>query len=148
MLLLALFGPGMLLVAGLDERLGWLPAMSPAVRWAGGIVMCLGYGLFSWGMAENQFFSSMVRIQGERGHAVCSTGPYRFVRHPGYIGVIVYSLAAPLLLGSAWAYIPAVLTAGVVVVRTVLEDGTLRKELEGYSEYAQKVRYRLIPGVW
>jgi protein-S-isoprenylcysteine O-methyltransferase Ste14 len=108
----------------------------------------LGLALFSWAMFSNTFFSSAVRIQQERGHAVCNTGPYRFVRHPGYVGAILQSLVMPLMLNSLWAFIPAGLAVLLMVVRTALEDKTLQEELQGYTEYAHRVRYRLLPGVW
>jgi protein-S-isoprenylcysteine O-methyltransferase Ste14 len=148
MLLMLLLGLGMLLVSGLDERLGWTPPLWLPLRIVAFVLMAAGFGLVSWAMHANRFFSVRVRIQEERGHAVATAGPYRFVRHPGYIGTIVYCLATPLMLGSLWAIIPAVLDAVVVVVRTALEDRTLRAELAGYTDYAEQVRYRLVPGVW
>ncbi|MGB8982755.1 MAG: isoprenylcysteine carboxylmethyltransferase family protein, partial [Anaerolineales bacterium] len=89
-----------------------------------------------------------VRIQHERGHQVVSTGPYRFVRHPGYAGALWGYLAIPLLLDSAWAFLPAILLNGALVLRTALEDKTLQAELPGYKEFARKTRYRLFPGIW
>jgi protein-S-isoprenylcysteine O-methyltransferase Ste14 len=144
----SLFGLGILLVAGLDKRFGWTPSLGLVVQASGWVVMALGYGLFSWAMASNKYFSTMVRIQEERGHRVTVGGPYRFVRHPGYIGVIVYSLAAPFMFSSWWVYIPSVLLIIVLVIRTVLEDRTLQRELDGYLAYSQNVRYRLVPGIW
>jgi len=108
----------------------------------------LGQGLFTWGMVSNKFFSTAVRIQTDRDHTVASGGPYRYVRHPGYVGYITASFATALALGSLWALIPAGLTMCLLVVRTALEDQTLQDELDGYKEYAQQVRYRLLPGVW
>ena len=108
----------------------------------------LSMALVTWSMASNRFFSSYVRIQKDRGHVVASGGPYRYVRHPGYVGMLGFGLATPLILGSVWALIPAGLTLVVVVVRTALEDRTLQRELEGYQAYAQRVRYRLVPGLW
>jgi protein-S-isoprenylcysteine O-methyltransferase Ste14 len=102
----AVFGLGILVVAGLDWRFSWsahLPLAAQVTAW---VVMALGYGLFSWAMYSNRFFSAMVRIQQERGHAVALGGPYRYVRHPGYIGIIVYSLATPIMFGCMWAYLP------------------------------------------
>jgi protein-S-isoprenylcysteine O-methyltransferase Ste14 len=99
-------------------------------------------------MISNAHFATVVRVQADRGHAVCHTGPYRFVRHPGYIGGIIQSLALPLVLGSLWAFIPGVLAALLLVARTALEDQTLQEELPGYTEYVQQVHYRLLPGVW
>jgi len=148
MLLWILLGPAMLVVAGLDQRLGWTSPLSLPLRIACFVLMAAGFGFFGWAMYANRFFATRVRIQEERGHTVTTTGPYRFVRHPSYIGTIVYALAAPFMLGSLWALIPALLLAVVVVVRTALEDRTLQAELEGYTEYAQKTRYRLVPGIW
>jgi protein-S-isoprenylcysteine O-methyltransferase Ste14 len=99
-------------------------------------------------MLTNAFFSCTVRIQEERGHVVVSEGPYRYVRHPGYVGFIVSGLVTPIVLDSLWALVPAALAASLLVFRTSLEDSTLRKELSGYDEYAGRVRYRLLPGVW
>jgi protein-S-isoprenylcysteine O-methyltransferase Ste14 len=99
-------------------------------------------------MVSNRFFAPVVRIQRDRGHTVATAGPYRIVRHPGYVGMVVCGIAVPLMLGSLWALILAVVGVGVAVLRTALEDRTLQNELEGYREYASRVRYRLIPGVW
>jgi protein-S-isoprenylcysteine O-methyltransferase Ste14 len=99
-------------------------------------------------MRANTFFSAVVRIQSDRGHAVVSTGPYRFVRHPGYVGMSAFMLATPLILASRWAFVPATLTVLVTVVRTALEDRTLQAELPGYSDYARRIPYRLVPWVW
>jgi protein-S-isoprenylcysteine O-methyltransferase Ste14 len=147
-LLIGLFGSGMLIVAGFDERWSWSPHLAVAVQVAAFVVVALGDVLFAWAMASNKFFSSVVRIQQDRGHTVQTGGPYRFVRHPGYLGAIVPALATPLALGSLWAFIPAGLLTAVMVVRTALEDKTLRGELAGYEEYAQRTRYRLVPGMW
>ena len=138
----------MLLVAGLDTRFGWTPSLALALYIAGGIVFVLGFAFFSWAMISNAYFAAVVRVQAERGQTVCTTGPYRFVRHPGYVGAIVQSLAAPLLLGSLWALIPGGVAALLMVTRTALEDQTLHQELDGYRDYAQQVRYRLLPGIW
>jgi protein-S-isoprenylcysteine O-methyltransferase Ste14 len=146
--LTAVFGLGMLIISGLDERLSWSPQFAFGVQLGALVLMALGYGLFSWAIASNRFFSSVVRIQKERGHTVVTRGPYRFVRHPGYSGVIVYTLATPLVLSSLWALIPAGLLIGAVIVRTALEDRMLQNELDGYREFSRRVRYRLLPGVW
>jgi protein-S-isoprenylcysteine O-methyltransferase Ste14 len=138
----------MLLVAGLDTRFGWTPSLALALYIAGGIVFVLGFAFFSWAMISNAHFAAVVRVQAERRQTVCTTGPYRFVRHPGYVGAIVQSLAAPLLLGSLWALIPGGVAALLMVTRTALEDQTLHQELDGYRDYAQQVRYRLLPGIW
>jgi protein-S-isoprenylcysteine O-methyltransferase Ste14 len=145
----ALFGPlAIWIVAGLDERLGWSP---PVVVWlsiVAVIVALAGSVLATWAMLSNTFFSGTVRIQGERDHTVASGGPYRFVRHPGYLGGILFDVATPLILGSVWAFVPTALTLCAFFVRTALEDRTLREELDGYQAYAQQTRYRLLPGVW
>jgi protein-S-isoprenylcysteine O-methyltransferase Ste14 len=99
-------------------------------------------------MVSNPFFSTVVRIQTDRGHTVATGGPYRFVRHPGYAGALALTLATPFLLGSWPALIPSVALVAILVVRTILEDRTLRRELPGYTEYAGRVRYRLLPGIW
>jgi protein-S-isoprenylcysteine O-methyltransferase Ste14 len=102
----------------------------------------------TWAMVTNRFFSSIVRIQRDRGHIVCDGGPYRWVRHPGYAGGALAALATPLALGSWWAFVPAVLTILLTAWRTALEDRTLQQELPGYAAYTQRTRYRLLPGVW
>jgi len=139
---------GLFVVAGLDQRLGWSPELPLWLHLMGLAVMSMGQGLFSWAMASNKFFSTRVRIQIDRGHIVATGGPYRYVRHPGYVGYIATTLAIPLLLGSLWGLIPAAVTACLFVVRTALEDRTLQEELDGYKDYAQHVPYRLLPRVW
>jgi len=139
---------GILLVAGLDKRFGWTGLFPLAIEIVAFVLYALGSALFSWAMISNAYFSTAVRIQEERGHAVCSTGPYRFVRHPGYVGGMLQSLVAPLMFGSLWVLIPGVLAALSLAIRTALEDRTLQNELGGYREYAQRVRYRLLPGIW
>jgi len=137
-----------LVVSGLDERFGWSPEPHPILALAGLTAMVLGHLLFHWAMATNEFFSGVVRIQEERGHHVITGGPYCYVRHPGYVGVVLFFLPIPLVLGSLWAWIPAGVGLCVTLLRTALEDRTLRKELAGYEQYARKVRYRLLPGIW
>ena len=122
--------------------------MSLAAQITGFVAYIAGGALFGWSMIANAFFSTAVRIQNDRGQAVCDKGPYRFVRHPGYAGAIFEALAAPVMFGSLWALIPGVLSVLLFVVRTALEDRTLQQELGGYVEYASRVRYRLLPGVW
>lgn len=135
-------------VAGMDAaRFGW-SAMSGWLWPVGLALYAAGTALFIWPMTVNPFFEKTVRIQTERGHRVIDTGPYRFVRHPGYVGFFCWILSVPLLLGSWWAFLPAVIAVALVVVRTALEDRTLREELPGYDDYAGRVRYRLIPSVW
>jgi protein-S-isoprenylcysteine O-methyltransferase Ste14 len=139
----------MVIVAALDAgRYGWGPNVPTAVVVAGALFYALGQSLFLWAKAVNRFFSAVVRIQTERGQTVCRDGPYRFVRHPGYLSGVLFGPAGPLVLGSFWALIPAVLAALLLVVRTALEDKTLQAELPGYRDYARDVRFKLIPGVW
>jgi protein-S-isoprenylcysteine O-methyltransferase Ste14 len=135
-------------VGGLDERHGWSVGIALAGQIAAGVVMGLGYALVVWATAANRFFSLIVRIQAERGHAVATGGPYRWVRHPAYVGGILIDLAGPILLGSWWALVPGILCGLLMILRTALEDRTLQAELAGYREYAGRVRYRLLPGVW
>lgn len=145
----ALWGPILTLVAGgLDARYAWSPPLKPLVGIAAWAIGILGVLLTTWAMASNEFFSGLVRIQSDRGHTVATGGPYRCVRHPGYVGAIVFDLAAPLFLNSLWAFIPAGLTVLAIIVRTALEDRTLQQELPGYAEYSMQTRYRLVPGLW
>jgi protein-S-isoprenylcysteine O-methyltransferase Ste14 len=136
------------LLAGLDERFHWTRGLSPAWNVAGGVALAAAWALVAWAMITNAYFSTAVRIQTERGHTVCSSGPYRFVRHPGYVGFGVQPLATALLLGSLWAMPVAIATTVLMVIRTSLEDRFLQAELPGYVKYAQQVRYRLLPGIW
>ncbi len=141
--------PISLLVAGLDTgRFQWSPALPMAVQVAALVVFVAGTGLGCWAIVCNKFFATFVRIQTERGHHVISHGPYAYLRHPGYAGAIVAAIALPLILGSVWALVPAGVGAALLVVRTCLEDRTLKGELPGYAEYARRVRWRLLPGVW
>lgn len=138
----------LIVVAALDERYSW-SIMSGWLWPMGAIMYVLCVIILTWAMAVNTHFEKTVRIQHDRGHRVIDSGPYGIVRHPGYLGTILgFALAPPLLLGSWWAFAPAVLAIVCLVVRTVLEDRTLTKELDGYEAYAQDVRHRLLPGVW
>jgi protein-S-isoprenylcysteine O-methyltransferase Ste14 len=142
---LALAAP---VVAALDAvRFGWSPMPFWTV-YPGIVLLLAGAVPVAWAMATNPFLENMVRIQTERGHKPITAGPYRFVRHPMYVGAILQSIAAPLLLGSVWAFVPVALTILAFVVRTALEDRTLRNELPGYAEYARRTRYRLLPRLW
>jgi protein-S-isoprenylcysteine O-methyltransferase Ste14 len=136
------------IVAGLDVRFGWTTGISLPLQIAAMAIVVSGYALVVWATASNAFFSQVVRIQTERGHTVATGGPYRFVRHPAYVGIILFELATPVMLGSGWALIPGGLSALLFIVRTALEDKTLQAELDGYKDYATRVRYRLLPGVW
>lgn len=134
--------------AGLDRRFGWSPPMPPALPSGVAVIAALGSLLTIWAMASNRFFSGVVRIQAERGHTVVTTGPYRYVRHPGYVGALLFIPATPLILGSLWTLVPAGVLIGAAILRTALEDRFLQTELNGYREYASRVRYRLVPGLW
>jgi protein-S-isoprenylcysteine O-methyltransferase Ste14 len=136
------------ILAGLDQRYGWTSGIPLAAQIGALIVCVLGYALFEWATASNKFFSQIVRIQSERGHVVVTGGPYQYVRHPAYCGAIFFELAVPILLASWEAFITGVLGAILLILRTALEDKTLRAELAGYAAYARQVRYRLLPGVW
>lgn len=136
------------LVAGLEARFDWPPTFSLLVSIVSLLVLVAGYVFGSYALIENRFFSGMVRLQVDRGQQVVSTGPYRWMRHPGYAGALVSYLATPLLLDSTWAFLPVVFLAVSLVIRTSLEDRTLQEELPGYREYAGRVRYRLLPGIW
>lgn len=125
--------------------------VAPLAPWAGPVglaLFLLGGGLFLRAMGENPFFEKTVRIQTERGHHVVDTGPYRFVRHPGYVGLIALTLSFPPILGSTRAFIPASIAVASLVVRTALEDRTLQAKLPGYADYATRVRFRLVPRLW
>ncbi|MDH3819684.1 MAG: isoprenylcysteine carboxylmethyltransferase family protein [Gammaproteobacteria bacterium] len=141
-------GYPMVCVAGLDHRFIWSSEFPLWLIVAGFIVISLGYAFAAWALAENRFFSSVVRIQTDRGHVVCDSGPYRFVRHPGYAGNILALFGIVLALGSVWTLIPAAVASFIAVIRTALEDQTLQEELPGYRDYARRVRYRLIPWIY
>lgn len=135
-----------ILLAALDAgRYGWGPQVPWWAYLLAGLVYTAGQALHLWAKATNRWFATMVRIQSDRGQEVCTSGPYRFVRHPGYLGGLLFMLATPLLLGSWLALIPQAGAAGLLGLRTYLEDRTLQAELPGYAQYARKVRHRLGP---
>jgi len=136
------------IVAGLDHRYHWSPDLSPRLIVTGFILTSLGYAFSAWALAENRFFFSVVRIGTDRGHTVCDSGPYRFVRHPGYAGSMLALFGISLALESVWTLIPAVAASLITVIRTALEDQTLQDELPGYRDYTRCVPYRLIPGLY
>ncbi len=138
----------LVIVAGLDHRFGWSPVFPLWLIVLGFFLIALGYAFSVWAFVENRFFSSVVRIQTDRGHEVCDSGPYRIIRHPGYAGNILPLLGIVLALSSLWTLIPAAVALVIAVIRTTLEDRTLQEELPGYQEYAYRVRYRLIPGIY
>lgn len=136
------------IVAGLDHRYDWT---GPSPLWLsllGLVLIALGYGLSAWALAENRFFHSVVRIRADQGHVVCDSGPYRFVRHPGYAGSLVSLAGTILALNSVWTLIPVGAALIVTLARTALEDQALHDELPGYRDYARRVRFRLLPGVF
>lgn len=137
-----------IIVASLDHRFGWSSQFPLWLNLLGLILIVFGYAFASWAMVENRFFSGMVRIQTDRGHVVCDSGPYRIVRHPGYAGSILPLAGIVLALSSVWALIPAAIALIIIITRTALEDRTLQEELPGYQDYVQHVRYRLIPGIY
>jgi protein-S-isoprenylcysteine O-methyltransferase Ste14 len=137
-----------LITAGLDNRFGWSSLVHVYLWWLGLIIAFASQMFVLWAMASNPFFAATVRIQSDRGHNVTSSGPYQSIRHPGYTGSLVYSLVVSLVLRSWWAFIPALITIALIIIRTRLEDQALQTELPGYKEYASRVRYRLLPGVW
>lgn len=136
------------IVARLDQRYNWTGGF-PLVAQTSAFIMCLlGYALVVWATASNAFFSQIVRIQPDRNHSVVKSGPYRFIRHPAYVGAMVYELSVAVLLASWWAFIPSMVCICLLVLRTFFEDRTLVSELNGYAEYARQVRFRLFPGLW
>ena len=138
-----------IIIGSLDGgRFGWTASLPVFVYISGYILYIFSMSIFLWAQQINRFFSSVVRIQHDRGHEVIQTGPYEYIRHPGYIGGILMAMSIALVLGSLWALIPAGAVAILLIIRTYLEDTSLQKELPGYADYARKVRYRLLPGVW
>jgi protein-S-isoprenylcysteine O-methyltransferase Ste14 len=139
----------MYVVAGLDSgRFHWSPDFSPFLYALGILLNTAGQLLFLIAQKQNRFFSSTVRIQTDRGHAVCDTGLYKFVRHPAYLGIIIQSAGFPLFFGSLWSIIPAGSLIILNIIRASLEDKTLKNELSGYLEFTNKTRYRLFPLLW
>jgi protein-S-isoprenylcysteine O-methyltransferase Ste14 len=136
------------IVAGLDQRYGWTGGFPIGIQIAALVVSFLGYSVVPWAAANNKFFSQVVRIQTDRGHTVSTSGPYRFVRHPSYLGMIAFEMAIPIMLASWGAIIISCSTVLLIILRTALEDRTLLVELPGYADYAKRVRYRLLPGIW
>ena len=136
------------IIAGLDVgRYHWSELhINYAIAGVILFALCVAFG--SWAIVVNQFFETTVRIQTDRGHKVITDGPYRFVRHPGYLSMILGALSASFIIGSLYSLIPGGLAIIAVVIRTSLEDRTLQEELDGYREYASRVRWRLVPGIW
>ncbi|MBZ0295182.1 MAG: isoprenylcysteine carboxylmethyltransferase family protein [Anaerolineae bacterium] len=137
-----------IIVAGLDFRFDWSPPFALWIEVLGVGLLTIGYLFATCAMITNAFFSSTVRIQTDRGQQVVTEGPYRIVRHPGYSGLMLGAIGTSLILSSLWSLIPAAIMVSATIIRTRLEDATLHHELPGYREYAQKTRYRLLPGLW
>jgi protein-S-isoprenylcysteine O-methyltransferase Ste14 len=136
------------LVAGLDYRNHWSVETSPIIHIIGIGLLLFGFVPLTWAMAANKFFEPMVRINTEAGHRLMDSGPYQYVRHPGYVGVILHFIAVPIALGTWVALIPALIGTALFILRTALEDQTLQGELPGYKDFAGRTRYRLFPGIW
>lgn len=138
-----------LVIAGWDVGRGhWSGEVPAAVEIVGLLILGASMGTSCWALSVNRFFSSDARIQRERGHHVVTTGPYQFVRHPGYLAAIGMSLASPLALGSYVSALPMIPVVLLIIRRLLLEERLLRAELEGYTDYAARVHYRLVPGIW
>jgi len=139
-----------LIIAGLDRgRMHWSDTVPPWLQAAGFLIIAAGYALVFWAMQVNRFSSSIVRIQSERGQYVVTSGPYAFIRHPAYAAGILIVLASGVALGSwlAAAFLIAV-SLPFLLYRTITEDRVLQRQLPGYADYARRVRWRLIPGIW
>ncbi|MFA6403282.1 MAG: isoprenylcysteine carboxylmethyltransferase family protein [Salinivirgaceae bacterium] len=145
----ALIYMAIIVIAGFDSgRFQWSPNFNWIVSISGVILIIIGQILFLTARHQNNFFSSVVRIQKERGHVVCDTGLYKVVRHPGYLGMIISLIALPLITTSVWSIIPTLIAVILLLIRTSLEDKTLINELDGYVEYTKKTHNKLIPFVW
>ena len=139
---------GIYVLSGLDYRLHWSIDLHISIHIIGIVLFFFGSILFTWSMVSNKFFSTMVRIQEEREHKVATEGPYKYVRHPGYVGFILMFLVTPIVLGSLYGLIMSGIVTIIVIIRTALEDKTLNIELKGYKEYSKNVKYKLIPFMW
>ena len=138
-----------LIISILDGgRFDWEPRIPIFVVIIGVVVYTIGQIIVLWAKKVNKFFSTVVRIQKDRGQTVCKDGPYRFVRHPGYLGGLLCNIVTPFVLSSFWGLIPTVIAVVLLFIRTYLEDKTLQRELEGYTDYTNETRYRLLPGIW
>ena len=135
-------------ISGLDIRFGWTGALPLWVHLLGAVLLIAGNGFANWAMHTNAYFSSEVRIQEDRGQTVTTDGPYQYIRHPGYTGFSIATIGLPFFLGSLWALLPSFAMVAAMILRTSLEDRTLREELPGYSQYTQDVPYKLCPGIW
>ena len=148
MSLLGIMQLGRYLLAGFDHSHGWTHPFSPVIIAISLIVFAAGYALFIWAISVNAYFSQIVRLQTERNQVVVKDGPYRFIRHPGYLGAILVEIGLPIFLNSWAAASISLITIPLLIYRTFLEDQTLLKELMGYTAYSQQARFRLLPGIW
>ena len=138
-----------MVLAGLDVgRRHWSGEVSVVVQFLGLLILAGAMAMSTWAMSANRFFSSDARIQRDRGHYVVTGGPYQYVRHPGYVGAILMALGSPLALGSYVSALPMIAVGLLMVRRLLIEEKMLLAELEGYTDYAARVRYRLLPGIW
>lgn len=139
----------MYIIAGLDSgRYHWSPDFNRILYAFGAILTATGQLLFLIAQKQNRFFSSTVRIQTDREHIVCETGLYKIIRHPAYMGSIIQAIGFPLIFGSLWSIIPIIISIILLIIRTNLEDKTLKDELKGYREYSEKTRFKIIPLIW
>jgi protein-S-isoprenylcysteine O-methyltransferase Ste14 len=137
------------IVSGLDNgRSHWSPEFHWIINAIGVVFILCGEVIFLTAQKQNKFFSSVMRIQTDRGHVVCDSGIYKIIRHPAYCGMIVTAAGIPLVLGSLWGLLPSVFSIVLILIRTSFEDKTLMNELNGYREYSANTRYRLIPYIW
>lgn len=140
---------GSIITAGLDSgRFQWSPVFHWSLYAIGVFLLVIGQVIFLIARNENRFFSSVVRIQVERNHTVCETGIYKTIRHPGYLGMMISMTGVPLITGSLWSIIPVTGSIALLIIRTCMEDESLKKELPGYTDYVKKTKYKLIPGLW
>jgi protein-S-isoprenylcysteine O-methyltransferase Ste14 len=135
-----------LIIPGIEQKLN--PHEVPIAANLSFILIVLSFMLITWAPLVNRHLETYIRIQLDRNHSVCDNGPYRIVRHPAYLGLILLFIGMPLSLGSVWGLIPAVLAVAFIIIRTNLEDRILQTELSGYQEYTNRTRYRIFPGIW
>lgn len=145
-ILLAFFG--VYIAAGLDAGRYPEARISFDFIYPGVLIYVFSSAFSIWAMSENQYFEATSRIQTDRGQVVCSSGPYRFIRHPGYLSILLWCISVPLIFGSVYTIMPVICVFVIIVIRTYLEDNMLKKELPGYIEYSNRVRYRLIPFIF
>lgn len=136
------------IIAGLHIRYAWPNTIPSFLMIPSALLAASGFALVTWSMASNPFFSQVVRIQAERGHSVAGGGPYRYIRHPGYLGTLTFELGTGILLGSLWAFFIGLAGAMFIIIRTAKEDRMLQEELADYVEYTKNVKHRLFRGIW